>query len=180
MFSATLGWKALEESIEEYGPMHPLTQLQVDLKGVDPDDAFSSIPYEKGFNLLYYLEQQFSRPAFLAFFKAYIIKFANCSITTDDFRNFLRTFMQEHYPEKVKIWDAIDWNTWLYVPGFPPVGSKGRSPFQSSQIEQVERLAKEWQPVLQSEEQISPSIDLKTFTVGQKGESYGWTICSRS
>ena len=26
------------------------------LKGVDPDDAFSSVPYEKGFALLYYLE----------------------------------------------------------------------------------------------------------------------------
>ena len=26
------------------------------LEGVDPDDAFSSIPYEKGFSLLYQLE----------------------------------------------------------------------------------------------------------------------------
>jgi leukotriene-A4 hydrolase len=25
------------------------------LKGVDPDDAFSSVPYEKGFNFLQYL-----------------------------------------------------------------------------------------------------------------------------
>lgn len=29
-----------------------------DLKEVDPDDAFSSIPYEKGSSLLMYLEQK--------------------------------------------------------------------------------------------------------------------------
>jgi leukotriene-A4 hydrolase len=29
----------------------------LNLKGKDPDDAFSSIPYEKGFVFLYYLEK---------------------------------------------------------------------------------------------------------------------------
>jgi hypothetical protein len=29
----------------------------IDLKGKDPDDAFSSVPYEKGFVFLYYLEK---------------------------------------------------------------------------------------------------------------------------
>ena len=33
-----------------------LTALCPKLDGVDPDDAFSAVPYEKGFNLLYYLE----------------------------------------------------------------------------------------------------------------------------
>ena len=36
----------------------PYTHLVPDLKGVDPDDAFSSVPYEKGSNLLMYLEQK--------------------------------------------------------------------------------------------------------------------------
>lgn len=34
----------------------PYTKLVPDLKGVDPDDAFSVVPYEKGFALLYYIE----------------------------------------------------------------------------------------------------------------------------
>ena len=36
---------------------HNFTRLVPDLAGgVDPDDAFSKIPYEKGFALLYYLQ----------------------------------------------------------------------------------------------------------------------------
>jgi len=36
----------------------PYTHLVPDLKGVDPDDAFCLVPYEKGSNLLMYLEQK--------------------------------------------------------------------------------------------------------------------------
>lgn len=56
-FSAIIGWKALQDSVERYGEDHEFTKLIVDLKGKDPDDAFSSIPYEKGFVFLYYLEK---------------------------------------------------------------------------------------------------------------------------
>ena len=28
-----------------------------DLKGMDPDDAFSAVPYEKGYGILFYLEK---------------------------------------------------------------------------------------------------------------------------
>ncbi len=37
---------------------NPLTRLVVDLNGTDPDDAFSIVPYEKGYAFLYYLEQK--------------------------------------------------------------------------------------------------------------------------
>ena len=39
-----------------FGSDNPLTALVPVLKDVDPDDAFSTVPYEKGFALLYYLE----------------------------------------------------------------------------------------------------------------------------
>lgn len=51
-FSAIIGWKALTDSINSYGEDHEFTKLIPDLKGHDPDDAFSSIPYEKGFTFL--------------------------------------------------------------------------------------------------------------------------------
>ena len=47
---------------EVFGKNHPFTHLVPDLKGVDPDDAFSSVPYEKGSNLLMYLEQKLGGP----------------------------------------------------------------------------------------------------------------------
>jgi leukotriene-A4 hydrolase len=44
-FSAIIGHKALVESVELYGKDHPFTALRPCLRGEDPDDAFSSIPY---------------------------------------------------------------------------------------------------------------------------------------
>lgn len=63
-FSAIIGWKALTDSIERFGVDHEFTKLVTDLKGKDPDDAFSSIPYEKGFNFIFYLEQLIGQEKF--------------------------------------------------------------------------------------------------------------------
>jgi len=42
-------WYSLktEDSVDLFGHDHEFTKLVIDLKGKDPDDAFSSIPYEK-------------------------------------------------------------------------------------------------------------------------------------
>ena len=40
------------------GETNPLTALVVDLEDVDPDDAFSIVPYEKGSALLWHLEEK--------------------------------------------------------------------------------------------------------------------------
>jgi leukotriene-A4 hydrolase len=37
----------LEDAVQFYGSGHEFTSLVIDLKGKNPDDAFSSIPYEK-------------------------------------------------------------------------------------------------------------------------------------
>ncbi len=44
------------------GEKNPFTQLVIDLDGVDPDDAFSKIPYEKGSAFLWYLEEKVGGP----------------------------------------------------------------------------------------------------------------------
>jgi hypothetical protein len=38
------------------GASNPLTSLMPDLTGIDPDDSFSTVPYEKGQAFLWYLE----------------------------------------------------------------------------------------------------------------------------
>lgn len=54
------------------------TQLYIDLKGRDPDDAFSGVPYTKGQLFLMYLENKFGRDHFyifvLGYFKAMLFK----------------------------------------------------------------------------------------------------------
>lgn len=54
-FSAIIGWKALEDSVEQYGADHEFTKLIPSLEGKDPDDAFSSIPYEKASSIVHLL-----------------------------------------------------------------------------------------------------------------------------
>lgn len=63
-FSAIIGWKALKDSVDHFGNDHEFTKLITDLKGRDPDDAFSSIPYEKGFNFLFHIENLVGKPKF--------------------------------------------------------------------------------------------------------------------
>ena len=46
----------------EKGGEKAYTRLIPDLTGVDPDDAFSTVPYEKGYALLYYLEKLLGGP----------------------------------------------------------------------------------------------------------------------
>ena len=40
-------WRFLADAVDKFGHDHEFTKLVVDLKGKDPDDAFSTIPYEK-------------------------------------------------------------------------------------------------------------------------------------
>ena len=44
-FSAILGVQELQEDINEFGKDNPLTALVPNVEGVDPDDAFSRVPY---------------------------------------------------------------------------------------------------------------------------------------
>ncbi|EGW08381.1 Leukotriene A-4 hydrolase [Cricetulus griseus] len=117
-FHALGGWGELQNTIKTFGESHPFTKLVVDLKDVDPDVAYSSIPYEKGFALLFYLEQLLGGPeVFLGFLKAYVEEFSYKSVTTDDWKGFLYS----HFKDKVDLLNQVDWNAWLYSPGLPPV-----------------------------------------------------------
>lgn len=48
--------------INTLGDKNPATNLVINLDEVDPDVAYSSVPYEKGFALLFYLEQLLGGP----------------------------------------------------------------------------------------------------------------------
>ena len=86
--SAEVGWKHLKDDVARMGTDHKFTQLIWPLNGEDPDEAFSSVPYEKGFNLLYYLESLMGQDRFLGFAKAYIVKYRFLAVTTGEFRDF--------------------------------------------------------------------------------------------
>lgn len=55
-----------------------------DLRDVDPDDAYNSVPYEKGHTFLFYLEDLLGGPgnnlfSFILFNSYFVVKFTNFS-----------------------------------------------------------------------------------------------------
>uniref|UniRef100_A0A8C3E1C7 Leukotriene A4 hydrolase n=1 Tax=Corvus moneduloides TaxID=1196302 RepID=A0A8C3E1C7_CORMO len=117
-FQALGGWRELQNTINTLGDKNPVTNLVINLDEVDPDVAYSSVPYEKGFALLFYLEQLLGGPdVFIGFLKAYVQQFAYKSIVTEDWKNFLYSY----FKDKVDVLDKVDWNSWFHAPGMPPV-----------------------------------------------------------
>jgi len=163
-FSAIGGWNSLEETIEKVlGPTNPFTALVVDLAGVDPDDAFSVVPYEKGSTFLWYLEDLVGGPDQMEpFLKSYYKEFAYKSIDSDTFKKFFLDYFKD--TESVK---DIDWATWLKSPGMPIYKPK----FDQSLAQASWDLAEKW---TSWDETAAPSpfdgSEMKTFSAGQKQE----------
>jgi leukotriene A-4 hydrolase/aminopeptidase len=125
-----LGKTQLDESIARFGADSPLTKLRTDLSGVDPDDAFSSIPYEKGARFVAALERKAGRERFDRFMRQYIETFRFTSITSEEFMAFLDR-------ELPGIAAAVDANGWLYGTGMPP----NAPVFKSRELEELTAAA---------------------------------------
>jgi len=125
--------------LRDLGATNPFTRLVTDLRGVDPDDSFSSVPYEKGYVFLYYLEETVGgAAAFEPFFKSYVQKYKQQSIDTNTFKDyFIGYFTAEG---KGNLIAEIDWDTWLYAPGMPPYQPK----YDTSLVEVCSELKSKW------------------------------------
>lgn len=138
-FSAIIGWSALEDSVRNFGESHEFTKLVVDLKGKDPDDAFSSVPYEKGFVFLYYLEKLVGKAKWDKFIPHYFKTWSMKSLDSYDFKATLLDFFASDNEASKKL-ESVDWDTWFYKPGFPP-----KPDYDTALVDQVYSLADKWQ-----------------------------------
>lgn len=133
-FDAIGGWKDLKDSVDEMPEEY--SKLIPKLGDGDPDDAFSSIPYEKGFNLLYSLERLVGGEKFQKFTKAYFHEFKFGTITSEKFK----AFFESYFIGDVVDISSFDWETWLYMPGMPPVEPN----FDRTLSAECEELARGW------------------------------------
>ncbi|KAH9503588.1 Leukotriene A-4 hydrolase [Bulinus truncatus] len=135
------GWKALEEAVKTLTKAGNIayTKLVPDLNGVDPDDAFSIVPYEKGFALLYSLETLLGGPGvFEPFLKAYITHFKYKSISTKEWKQYLFQYFSSDEDQKKLA--NFAWDTWLYATGLPPYEPN----YDVSLAEPSNQLAQKW------------------------------------
>ncbi len=125
-----IGQNALDESVARFGPDSPLTRLRTDLRDVDPDDAFSSIPYEKGARFVTAIERHVGRERFDRFIRKYIETFRFTSITSEEFM----IFFNQELPGTA---DAINAEAWLHETGLP-----GNAPiFKSEKLNELTSAA---------------------------------------
>ncbi|CAN1174172.1 Leucine aminopeptidase [Linum perenne] len=108
-----IGWRGLNEEMERFKDNMEFTKLKTNQEGVDPDNVYSQVPYEKGFQFLARIERQIGRPAFDEFTKKYIDTFKFKSIDTDTFLEFLKA----NVPGIEKDVDLI---LWTEGTGLPP------------------------------------------------------------
>ena len=108
---SVLGKKDLGEEIAEFKDEDEI--LHIDLKGRDPDEGMTRVPYEKGALFLLAIEEKVGRDRLDPFLKGYFDHFAFQSITTADFEGYLRKelFAGGEVP--------IDLHAWLHEPGIP-------------------------------------------------------------
>ncbi|NQZ81376.1 MAG: M1 family metallopeptidase [Colwellia sp.] len=117
-----LGAQNLNYEIAELAPGD--TQLYIDLKGRDPDDAFSGVPYVKGQLFLIYLEEKFGRERFDPFVLKYFNDHAFESLGTTDFVIYLKENLTHKFPNIVS--DEV-LNEWIYEQGLPSYVPKPKS-----------------------------------------------------
>ena len=111
---AVLGYQDLQADLASLKSGDQI--LAIDLRGRDPDEVFSNIPYEKGALFLREIEQKIGRDNFDAFLTRYFTKFAFQSITTDQFLDYLQKTLLVGYPKKL---DLNRIKEWIFEPGLP-------------------------------------------------------------
>lgn len=119
---AVLGYEDLQADLDTLTPNDQI--MAIDLRGRDPDDVFSNIPYEKGALFLREIEHKIGRENFDAFLVNYFQEFAFKSITTDQFIDYLSESLIEQYPDKL---DPLRINQWIFEPGIPDDAPKPES-----------------------------------------------------
>jgi aminopeptidase N len=109
-----LGLQSLRRDLADLPP--PGQHLAVDLRGQDPDDGATDVPYEKGKLFLQFIESRVGREALDEFLRGYFDHFAFQSIYTEQFLDYLRANLLEKKPGAIS---EQELHAWVYEPGIP-------------------------------------------------------------
>ena len=131
--SWAIGGRDLAESLKRFSQHPELTRLRTHLEGIDPDEAFSNIPYEKGARLVRALELAAGPEAFEGFLRAYMSHFRFTSITTEQFC----AFVEEQLPGLL---DQVNAKAWLDGEGLPA----NAPTFHSERLETLTAMGTAW------------------------------------
>jgi len=125
---------ALQVDLDGFGPGSPSTHLRTDLWGVDPDEVYSLVPYEKGAQFVLLLEAAVGQERFDKFLRSYMDTFRFQSITTEEFLTFLEQ-------ELTGVYEQVRGPEWVDGPDMPD----NEIPVQGDAVEKLRALAAGWE-----------------------------------
>jgi len=111
--------------------------LQPELKGRDPDDAYSVVAYEQGALFLSFLEAKFGRETFDQFLRRWFDEHAFQSVSTDQFLAFLSRHLLLAHPGVVTDAQVQEWLHTDTIPAFAVMP-------KSDALEKVEQARDAW------------------------------------
>ena len=136
---------AMERVISQNGLQAELADLPAErqwlalepLPGVDPDDALTAVPYDKGAWFLRFLECRFGRERFDPFLRGWFDSHAFQSVDTTEFEKYLKEQLIADSPDTVS---AEELSAWLRGPGIPD----GAPVTESARFAQVDEARARW------------------------------------
>lgn len=119
---AALGRRELDEAIARFtqAGTPQLTRLRTHLTGVDPDEAFSVVPYEKGYLFLRALEAALGRPKFDQLLQGWLAAHRFGAVDSDDFTQHVEA-------EAPGLLAQVGAGAWLDGDGLPADAPQARS-----------------------------------------------------
>ncbi len=131
--SSALGREALQGEIDRFGADSKYTALYNEQSGVDPDDVYSQVPYEKGCLFVTLMEKTVGRAKFDQFLRDYMDTFQFRSLDTEEFLDFLEVKLPG-------LAEKIGAKEWVYKPGIPANEPK----VESARLSELKALAAGW------------------------------------
>lgn len=173
-FSYIIGHKSLKDSLSEYekAGTRKYQRLVIPYSfGEDPDDGFSTVPYDKGSNLLLLIERTVGGlDAMLPYMYDYVSTFRGRSISTADWRAHLFAYFAQQKGGKSIVADLeskIDWDAWLHGEGTSlPV----KMEYDTTLADKAYALAEKWATAAQKgtdPKEAFSKEDLKEFSSNQ-------------
>ncbi|CAJ0937453.1 unnamed protein product, partial [Mesorhabditis belari] len=140
-FMAFNGWtnNLIPAVYEQFTPTHQFTKLIQDHENVDPDVAFSCVPYEKGSALLVYLEQKLGGP--------------------EVFEPYLRDYLNhlfKYFHDKKDILDTVNFDAWFFAVGMPPE----KPSYDETMVHDCQQLFNQW---IEADEEKIKEISAKQY-----------------
>ncbi|XBW35174.1 hypothetical protein QEN19_000737 [Hanseniaspora menglaensis] len=154
------GWNSLKETVATFDNPERFTKLLQDYSDeINPDDGFSSIFYEKGCFLLFFLENFVGgAEKFDPYVRYYFSTFKYKSISIWQFVNSIYEFYHSYDKDIFnKLTKEMDWDLWLLTPGLPPTPK-----FNTKRADEVTKLAEAW--INKAKFEISGDKDTKLST----------------